>query len=280
MKIIKKWFGKWAILTILWFILNLIDFSNLQLANLSREALIGYAIMAVLDSLILCWVIAKSTKCKFSLVAPIFLALFGMKIFLTAIEAAYLSDLRPIFMQLLINGAIASIIWSATAVLICVGNTSKPDQNHIVETPDWSQKWYQWIYKPLLVAVIWMVLFVVFGGLVFMNLAKLIDPEALASYSNLNMPDWVLPFQGLRAILWLALSLPLLSQLGGTRSSVMLLTGAIFGVWMGSNLLLALDFSPGLRYAHLAEVMLECFVFGIIVVLIFTKKQNKSIHNE
>lgn len=280
MKTIKQWFGKWLILTILWFVLNLIDFSNLQLANTNSEALLGYAIMAMLDSLILCWILAKSTKCKFSLVAPLFMAIFGMKILLTAVEAAYLPDLQPMFIPLLINGAIASIVWSATAVLICISYSSKSDQKQIFDKPDWSQKWYQWIYKPVLVAIIWMVLFVVFGGLVFMNIAKLIDPQALASYSNLNMPDWVLPFQGLRAILWLALSLPLLSQLSGTRSSVMLLTGAIFGVWMGSNLLLALDFSPGLRYAHLAEVMLECFVFGIVIVLIFTRKHKQTLQNE
>ena len=117
-----------------------------------------------------------------------------------------------------------------------------------------------------------MVLYVFFGGLVFMNLARLIDPQALATYANLNMPDWVLPFQGLRSLLWVVISWPLISQFGGSRSSVMGLTGAMFGVWMGSNLLLALELSTGLRYAHLVEVMLECFVFGILVVLLFAKK--------
>jgi hypothetical protein len=58
MKTIQHWFGKWLILTILWFVLNLVDFSNLQLANTSHEALLGYAIMAILDSLILCWVLS------------------------------------------------------------------------------------------------------------------------------------------------------------------------------------------------------------------------------
>lgn len=58
MKTIQHLFGKWLILTILWFVLNLMDFSNLQLANTSHEALLGYAIMAILDSLILYWVLS------------------------------------------------------------------------------------------------------------------------------------------------------------------------------------------------------------------------------
>lgn len=272
MKTLKQWIGKWFLLAILWFVLNLIDFSNLQLVNFSRDTLIGYAVMAILDSVILCWVIAKSTKCKFSLLLPLFMAIYGIKIVLTVVEAVYLPDLQAIIVPLLINGAIASLIWSATAVMICIGYSSKSEVDEVPTKPIWSQKWYAWVLKPLLVAIIWMVLFVVFGGLVFMNLAKLIDPQALAAYTNLDMPNWVLPFQGLRSLLWLAISWPLITQFGGTRSSVMLLTGAMFGVWMGSNLLLALDFSPGLRYAHLAEVMLECFVFGVLVVLLFAKK--------
>ena len=273
MSIIKRWLGKWIILSLLWFVLNLLDFSNLQLATTTQQALLGNAIMAMLDSLVLCWVLARSSKRGASLAVLLFLAVFGLKFLLTAVEAVYLPDLQPIFFPLLLNGSISSLIWSITAVALNDSFSSGDSSDDKFEKPNWSQKWIQWLYKPVILAILWMMLFVIFGGLIFINLAKMIDPQALAVYSNLEMPDWVLPFQGLRALLWLLVSFPLLMQLRGERSSVMLLAGATFGIWMGSNLFMALDLPVGLRYAHLAEVMLECFVFGLLVVLMFTNNQ-------
>jgi len=277
MAIIKRWLGKWIILSLLWFVLNLLDFSNLQLANTTQQALLGNAMMAMLDSLVLCWVLAKSSKRGAALASLLFLAVFGMKFLLTAVEAVYLPDLQPIFFSLILNGSISSLIWSITAVALNDGFSSGEPSDENVEKPDWSQKWVQWLYKPVILAILWMILFVIFGGLIFMNLAKMIDPQALAVYSNLEMPDWVLPFQGLRSLLWLLVSLPLLMQLRGKRLSVMLLAGTTFGIWVGSNLFMALDLSAGLRYAHLAEVMLECFVFGLLVVIMYTKNKKASV---
>lgn len=276
MKYIQKWFGKWILLSLLWFVLNSIDFSQLQLNDMQQSALLGRTLMSMLDSLILCWVLAKSGKHGVQLAIVIFLAVFGMKILLTVIEAAYLPDLQPLVLPLLINGAIASLLWSLTAVALTVGFTENPISSDGQEKPEWHQKWYQWILKPILLAIIWMVLFVFFGGVVFMNIARLIDPQALASYTNLVMPDWVLPFQGLRALLWLPLALPLLMQLYGKYNRVLFLSGSVFAVWMGSNLFMALDLPAGLRYAHLAEVMTECFVFGVLVFLIFARKGQRA----
>jgi hypothetical protein len=276
MKNIQKWFGKWILLSLLWFVLNSIDFSQLQLNDMQQSALMGRALMSMLDSLILCWVLAKSGKHGIRLAVVIFLAVFGMKIILTVIEATYLPDLQPLVLPLLLNGAIASLLWSLTAVALTVGFTENPISTELQEKPEWSQKWYQWILKPILLAIIWMVLFVFFGAVVFMNIARLIDPQALASYTNLVMPDWVLPFQGLRALLWLALALPLLMQLYGKYNRVLFLSGSVFAVWMGSNLFMALDLPAGLRYAHLAEVMTECFVFGVLVFLIFARKSHRA----
>lgn len=276
MRNLRKWFGKWILLSLLWFVSNSIDFSQLQLNDMQQSALIGRALMSMLDSLVLCWVLIKSGKRGFRLAVVIFLAIFGMKILLTVVEATYLPDLQPLVLPLLINGAIACLMWSLTAVALTDGFTENNAFSDVEEKPEWDQKWYQWILKPLLLAIIWMVLFMFFGAVVFMNIARMIDPQALASYTNLAMPEWVLPFQGLRAILWLVVALPLLMQLYGKYNQVLFLSGFVFAVWMGSNLFMALDLPVGLRYAHLAEVMIECFVFGVLVFLIFARKGQRA----
>ncbi len=275
MKNLQKWFGKWILLSLLWFVLNSIDFSRLQLNDMQYSALVGRALMSMLDSLVLCWVLANSGKRGYRLAIVIFLAIFGIKIILTVVEATYLPDLQPLVLPLLINGAIASLLWSLTAVALTVGFTEDTASSDVKEKPEWQQKWYQWILKPLLLAIIWMVLFVFFGAVVFMNIAKWFDPQALATYTNLVMPEWVLPFQGLRALLWLSLALPLLMQLYGKYYQLLFLSGSVFSVWMGSNLFMALDLPVGLRYAHLAEVMVECFVFGVLVFLIFARRNRR-----
>ena len=133
MSIIKRWLGKWIILSLLWFVLNLLDFSNLQLAITTQQALLGNAMMAMLDSLVLCWVLAKSSNRGAALAPLLFLAVFGMKFLLTAVEAVYLHDLQPIFFSLILNGSISSLIWSITAVALNDGFSSGESSDDIIE---------------------------------------------------------------------------------------------------------------------------------------------------
>ncbi len=228
--------------------------------------------MAMIDSMILCLVVEKSRKQGLRLMVVLFPALFGIKTILTVVEATYLPMLRPMVAPLLINGIITSSLSIMIAVLVC--NTRYTEQTEENQSKiNWHKPWYQWLWQFLAVAIVWMMLFVGFGAFVFLNVAKIFDPQALATYSNLDMPSWVLPFQGLRALLWVGLTLPLVTQLDGSKRNVASLTGCLFAGWIGSNLLLALDLPAGLRLAHLLEVGGESFVFGLMMVLIFSKKR-------
>jgi len=149
---------------------------------------------------------------------------------------------------------------------------SDPDSIGSDQT-NWNQDWFQWVYKLLFLAIIWMILFAL-GGLVFMSLAKMMDPQALANFPNLEMPAWVLPFQGLRVLVWILLALPLIKQLKGKKTNLVIVCGCLFSVWMGSNLLLALDLPTAIRFTHMVAVMVENFVFGGLTVLIFARSPN------
>jgi hypothetical protein len=54
-----------------------------------------------------------------------------------------------------------------------------------------------------------------FGALVFIPLAGRLGPAALEEYTNLEMPAWILPFQVLRGMLWVALTLPVIRMMKG-----------------------------------------------------------------
>jgi|AutmiccommuBRH23_1029490.scaffolds.fasta_scaffold00039_122 hypothetical protein len=59
---IQKWFAKWLLLTLLWFVLNSIDLSQLQLADARNDVLVEKVLVTFLESLILCWILANSSK--------------------------------------------------------------------------------------------------------------------------------------------------------------------------------------------------------------------------
>ena len=266
---------RWLLLSFVWLALSSLDFYRLELSELSGNTLFWRALMAMIDTMIISLLIVKSRKNGPALMTVLFLSLFGMKTVLTVVEAVYLPMLRPLIMPLLINGLVASVLFVVIAVLVWNGGyTGSQDASQ--STLNWRKPWYQWVWKLPLSALIWMVLFVVFGALVFLNVANYFDPQALANYSNMDMPSWVLGFQGLRALLWLGLTLPLIVQINGTKLQVAGLVASTFAGWMGSNLLMAVDLPAGLRFAHLLEVGGESFVFGFVIVYLLAGRQQKK----
>lgn len=280
MKKITGFLLKYLVLSFFWFALSSLDFINFQLASTEGQGMIWRAVMALLDSLALVLILSRSCWRGRRLALALFLAIFGMKTILTAVEATYLPTLVPLVGPLLVNGLISSALYVILAVLIWGQNAE--EETGIGENGQktlWNYRWVQWLWRVPVLALVWMVLFVVFGALVFINLATALDPAALANYSNLDMPAWVLPFQGLRAILWLILVFPMIQQLRGTKWQIALIVGFTFAVWMGSNLLMAVDLPVGLRFAHLLEVGGESFAFGVIMVLLFARKNRKDVLN-
>jgi len=277
-----KGFFRFLLLVFIWFALNLIDFYHLQLLYTTQRELIGLFLMVVIDVFALVLLLSHCRLRGWRLVFVVFSALFGLKIFLTVIEAAYLPILMPMTGTLIVNGAISSFVFVVAAVFVLGMFDQENQANHQISRIQ--MDWYHWLWKLPLTSFFWMFLFALFGALVFLNIANLLDPVGLNNYSNLNMPSWVLPFQGFRAMLCLLLILPLLAQLSGSKKQLMWVMGLVMACWMGSNLLAAGGFSLGLQAAHLAEVTGETFVFGAWLTLLFvqpersTQAEKKQIH--
>ena len=279
MKFFIKNTARWLLLSFVWFALSSLDFYRLELTDLSGHMLCWRALMAMVDSMLISLVILKSRKNGPGLMAVLFLAFFGLKTVLTVLEAAYLPMLRPLILPLFVNGLVASSLFVVIAVL--VWNSGNVGLDEISQsTLNWRKSWFQWVWRLPLSALVWMVLFVIFGALVFLNVASYFDPQALANYSNLDMPSWVLGFQGLRALIWLGLTLPMIVQLNGTKLQIAGLVASTFAGWIGSNLIMALDLPAGLRFAHLLEVAGESFAFGFVIIFLLAGRQQKGVAQE
>jgi len=243
-----------------------IDLFGLNFSEGAKSAPAMLLLVSLLQSAVLSYPIVRSRWSGWRLVGAIFLLFYGVTTLMVAIEAIYLPEVLPpdLVLHLVVNGAFTSAIFSPMVVLIHgrIRSTGEPKQTN----PRLVMPWYQWLWRCALVAFSLAVIFVVFGALVYLPLAGALDPTALQSSTDTDLPTWVLPFQMLRALIWTALTLPIIRMMKGGWWETGLIVALLYSVLMGSSLLMPTDMSTGLQLAHLIEVAGEAFVFGWIVV--------------
>lgn len=230
-------------------------------------------IMCALDTIVLSYPIIRSRWTGWRLVVTIFFVLYGVMTFLSQIETVvflnYFVDIIPVEMlpKLFIHGAISAALFSPLAVLIygrMRGDEESQEPNRRLVMP-----WTEWVWKLILIAVIYVVIYISFGAFVFRPLAG----EAFQEYyADLQLPAWILPFQMVRAMIWTALALPVIRMMKGSWWEAGLAVALLFSVLMGSLLLVPTEFMPDrIRMAHLVEVSSSNFLFGWIVVWLLNR---------
>jgi len=275
------------VLTLAFILLGLysIDFLGLALTEEARTAPATLLLVSLLHAVVLSWPILRSRWTGWRLVAAIFLVFYGVTTLMVAIEAVYLPEALPshLVVKLVVNGAITAAIFSILAVLIHgrmkgVKEPQKPNRRLVMP-------WTQWVWKLALVGFSWVVLYILFGALVFLPLAGRLAPAALEEYANMEMPAWILLFQALRAVLWAALTLPLMRMMKEPGLSLSkgrpwepgLVVALLFSVLMAGNLLRSAGLAVGLQVAHFVEVFGENFIFGWIVVWLLHRRHGQSV---
>jgi len=125
-------------------------------------------------------------------------------------------------------------------------------------------RWTTWVWKLIVIAVIYVIVYISFGMFVAMPLAG----EAFQEYyADLQLPMWILPFQMVRAMVWTALALPVIRMMRGRWWEAGLAVALLFSVLMGSLLVGPNPYMPdAVRLAHLVEVSSSNFLFGWILV--------------
>ena len=246
-----------ALLTVLLFLLWLLDPYGLGLNEAALQQPWWSLLAALSTASAIGWAVVRADAANRHLVGAVFLVHFGIAYLMTAVEGVYLTELRGILAPLLVNGLITAGLFAPPAVLVhraVETTTSERLAPSVIRSRSL-------LWKLPLLALLWTLLFVLAGALVFLPVARAVAPDLLAGYADL--PPWVLPFQAGRAILWLLLALPLLRLLRGGRIGRALTLGVLFATLMGSQLLSPNPLLPEeLRLAHLLEVVLANFALG------------------
>ncbi|MEE8473254.1 MAG: hypothetical protein V3S82_08805 [Dehalococcoidia bacterium] len=233
----------------------------------------GLLIAGALETIVLSYMILRSRWRGWPLVATVFLMFLGMKVFLSLIEAViflqYLVDVIPdeAMPKLFLQGVIQIALFSPLAVLVhgrMRGAGEAPGPSPRLVMPRWV-----WARRLILIAVMYVVIYLSFGLLVARPLAG----EAFQEfYGDLRLPGWFFPFQLLRGLMFTALALPVIRMMKGRQWEAGLAVGLAFSVLMAAGLLVPGEFFPTrVRMAHFVEVMSSNFLFGWTLVWLLNR---------
>ena len=265
---------KVIILAVILYVLHTIDFIGLEISTDAWTAPLPWLLMALLQTIVLAYVILRSRWSGWTLAATVFLVMYGIMTFQTGIEAVvFLQDFQEHMPEqdtpgLFVNGAFLSAIFAIAAVWILgkwkpSGEPPEPNRRLVM-------KWYHWVWKLPLVSFIYLVVYILFGALVFQPLAG----EAFEEfYGNVELPAWMLPFQMLRGLIWAIIAMPVIRMTKGRWWEAGWAVALLFMALMGFLLIPPNEYMPdAIRYPHLIEVSSENFIFGWIAVLMLNRR--------
>jgi len=252
-------------LTALYIVLLSVNYSALMLSNAATKTPIQLMLIAFIDTLLLSYFVLSSRWEGWKEWGAVFTVLYGMVYVLTAAETFYLGSILSANMvpALLLNGATTSAIFAGALAWVF---GSKGTECGVGSTR-LKMPGKEWAWKIIASAVIYLLLFIIFGVIIYMPLGKALDPAAYTQEQSIaaNASSLVFPTELLRGALWALFAVPAIMALPfGWKK-----TGIIVGLLMAVPVALSQSLSTmtiGLQMAHTAEIVGENMVFGFLLV--------------
>jgi hypothetical protein len=234
-----------------------------------------------LQVVVLTHLIIRSRWAGWRLVATVFLVFYGVMTFMPQTESAvFLSRLPPgTLPRLFLMGALVAAPFSVLAVLILGKRKahtvdSEPNSRLLMPASEWA-------WKLAVIALVYLMLYFTFGYFIAWKNPAVpeyyggTDPGSFFAQMRTVMRDTpsLIPFQILRAMLWVALALPVIRMLKGKWPETAIALGSLFAV-MTAPLLLPNPYMPeAVRMAHLVETASSNFIFGVFIGWLLTHRQ-------
>ena len=259
--------------------------SNASEQNASAEAgatLVALLVVSLINAAVWTYVILRSHWTGWKLILTVFFVFYGVNTLMPQIESAYFITRLPpgLLPRLFLAGLIIAAVFAPLAVLILGKARSKTNDTSRLEMPVSA-----WIVKSCAIVVVYLFLYFTFGYFIaWKNPAVRAyygggDPESFVAHIASLLRDEPLLFvlQAVRALLWLAIAVPVIRMMKGEWWESGLAVALLFAV-MTSQLLLPNPLMPDeVRMVHLVETATSNFLFGWLVVLILQQKTVKTV---
>jgi hypothetical protein len=241
------------------------------------------ALLAVcfLNTIVFTHIIVRSRLAGWRLIATVFFVYYGVTTFMSQIESAVFITHLPsgVLPRLFLMGALIAAPFALVAVPI-LGKRKVDTENatlkgRLVMPPK------EWAWKLAFVAIVYLLLYFTFGYFIAWR-----NPAVREYYGGsdegsffthmstvVTETSWLIPFQVMRAMLWVAIALPVIRMMKGQWQETALTLGLLFGVLMNTQLLLPNPYMPEpVRMMHLIETASSNFIFGVVIGWLLTQR--------
>ncbi|HEV7595439.1 MAG TPA: hypothetical protein VGO33_10600 [Gemmatimonadaceae bacterium] len=254
---------------------------NSQTSEPASATLLRLVAVCLLQTVVLAYLILRSRWTGWRLTATVFFIFCGVATFMGQIESAvFLTRLPPgVLPRLFLMGALIAVPFSVLSVFILGKSKSvvvdlQPNTRLVMPASEWA-------WKLGVIAVAYVILYFTFGYFIAWR-----NPAVREYYGGIDEggffgqigrvlrdTPWLIPFQIVRAMFWVALAAPVIRMLKGQWPETAIAIGLLFAVVMNAQLLLPNPYMPEpVRMAHLAETASSNFVFGIFIGWLLTKR--------
>lgn len=247
-----------------------------QTPEQAGSALMALLTVCFLNTVVLAHIILRSRWVGWRLIATVFFVFYGVMTFMSQIESAVFVTRLPLGMlpRLFLMGILIAAPFSPLAVIILgkrkADTATRDEQNSRLLMPK-----NEWALKLALIAIAYLVLYFTFGYFIAWKNPVVqeyyggIDGGNFFAHMNTVFAStlWLVPFQALRAMLWVLLVLPVIRMMKGHWQETAVAVGLLFAVLMNAQLLLPNPFMPeAVRMTHLIETASSNFIFGYLIV--------------
>jgi len=236
---------------------------------MQRAALKAIPIVCLVDTLVLALVILRSNWSGWKLMLATSVSYYGVQTVMAQIETAYFGPSLNIPMSMLPGLFLQSLpivlFFIPLAVLILGkgrGKDTDPDAAQRLSMPV-----VQWAWKLAVIAVVYVVLYFLFGYFVAWS-----NPNLSAMYGNgANKQVFdlgrLLTLQLGRGILWTLFTLPLIRMTRGSAWQIALIAGLLLALPMNISHVIPNPImpDPSVRLSHFIETASSNFIFGMFI---------------
>ncbi|KPK81222.1 MAG: hypothetical protein AMS25_07390 [Gemmatimonas sp. SM23_52] len=236
----------------------------------------AWLLVCFLYALVLAYPIVRARWSGWRLVAAIFLVFYGIVSVLTWIEVAvFMAHVVPdgLVARTLAFDALGAAVIAPLAALLFgkLRALRRPDEENrrlVIPVPGWA-------WRLAVIAVSYVFLYSLFGALVAWR-----APAVREYYAELAMPSPsnIMLLQVVRAMIWVAIALPVIRMMKGPWWQTSLAVGLLFAVLMNAGLLVPNPLMPeAVRMTHLVETATSNFIFGFFMAWLLLRPWARAV---
>lgn len=230
----------------------------------------GMLLLALVDTLVVTLIVLRSRWRGGRLALAVAFSLYGVMTFMAQIETAWFA---PAMTTMQLSGALIQglflqtlpliLVWVPLAVALLTWGLPEASIENPAPLPG---PWQSWAWRLTIIAAIYLALYFGFGSVVAWQ-----NPEVRALYADgtnqqVFAYERLIPFQLLRAMLWVLFALPVIRMTRGARWQIALVVGLLYALPMNMFHVIPNELmAPSVRLSHFIETATSNFIFGLAV---------------